>query len=112
MPILILRSHLHPSPWARGSGYAACAGLGREVNMNKRNIAHIGIGIQAENRPDAISQRGPYRRMNLLPIKTNGNFPLWLIFKQLSCKSFLFCRTERRTGIAAVEGWRWRGGTD
>src|SRR5438270_7086763 len=87
MPILILRSHLHPSPWARRSGYAACAGLGREVNMNKRTIAHVGIGIQAENRPDAISQRGPYRRMNLLPIKTNGNFPLWLIFKRLSCKS-------------------------
>ena len=29
-------------PWILGSGYAACAGLGREVNMNKRTIAHVG----------------------------------------------------------------------
>ena len=46
----VLGSHITPRPWTHGSGYAACAGLGREVNMNKRTIAHVGIGIQAENR--------------------------------------------------------------
>ena len=41
-------------PWTHGSGDAACAGLGREVNMNKRTIAHVGEAYKREPRRHAV----------------------------------------------------------
>jgi len=48
MPILIFYAVISPvRPWTHGSGYAAYAGLGREVNMNKRTIAHVEMSYKS-----------------------------------------------------------------